>query len=1775
MASHKTLFRGYNARQKPTDFTSEWYNDATDIPSIAFNDSAEGDKFFEFPGANTVQETNYSVDKMGTVTSGNREQTHILYELSSVSDDDIGPRIHHRITGDNSNRGSLFCYHNGYNGGTLGIGRFISNGFSAIASATGVGHLADTKYNVRFETDGTGTGTTIKAKIWLDTESEPGTWDIDTTVGSGNVVDGPGKMGIGSFEGHNNGIVRYHAASWGDEEDAPALTEDAITTGVGGWQNFIEWDINSGMIPGTGAFDEFEGVLLTNAFDDNLDQITSGHANVITEADIKMTDGNNLPIPFKVARFDLNADPALSKVVILYKTINTSKTADTAIRLHYDYDGTAPTLDADDEFGPENAHGSAIHRLLLQEDPNSGAADAIIDQTRYARHRTADTTMSLADLVELLQGIRGLEFDGTDDWIGTSTGYDLPSATFMWESLIRFDDPTGRNAFTSQHSSGGTNKNVFLSGSSGNLELGLDGVFDNTGVFLPRDKKLHHFALLVQDTGSTSDYQIYLDGVKIVDDSHTRDAIRTTLEKFSEFQEFDGSSESDFFEGASSHVTWFDGKSDQDEAVARYKMFFFNDRFHSVNIGVSRTHFTDFGSPDVVDEWPAEFSQRFRRQEDALVKADAGVVGGNKIEIAATNVDSTEHFLASRTMGENELGQQTEVLCRFKCVTADAENGIRLFVRGSLFDVGADAVVAFIDPDGGGRVGFFKWVGGTFSFIGTAVNKTFSADTWYWFRAQVTGSGATAIPKAKFWSGLVTDEPASWDYNDAGTTTVGDTIDIGECGIGKYGGSPNTTDVDFVSFGYGATAPSPGAGDVPVIDSATPSEGSAGTEVVLAGENFTGTTAVSFNGTAAVTFTVDSDSQITVTVPTGATTGTISATNAEGTGVSLFSFTVLPTIPADGWNIELLQIQVNSGETDIEQVPGSYRQYYTEGLVDDLGFIPISISNLEESVEWDEGVFRLGSVDMTVAKLEADYFNNYRNYVSSPFILLIRDANDNILFHGPVDPETCNYDGKSRHTTIRALSWEVLLEGTSAPCRSIFETTFSRDYSDAIATGINSTMYVKKTINGTDMTTVVVAGSVLVFDTPAGEHRSIVLGHTVDGDDLAVLVNTEPTVYLATNKTILGSEHEVFQVGSGGLAFRRLRMTFQDSQIWENLNAAEDGVSDLVLTIDVNGKNYTMPLTDAIDTSAAWYNLDEDRITVEILLNICSGTCDPITLETDFIDFGSTISITSNTKVSAGDAVRILGAEMYGYNNTGPAFAPILHFQINGGVLQGMFSLSDLGVLPYIIDTFVFPSGFDKRVDRWAELPPNLLDALHQIQNTHGLLLRITPTIGTGGLPRGTVTIRDRGDANSTDSPVVSTITNIIEWNEIASDLTPTAVVVKAHINYFEPVGRIEDVGFYFDGLDLLDPQTTGKPQNGRVVEITVNTTPSYTGDIFFGDGVPVRNDDKLKEIAKKFYEYYRSLSRPCQFKIEGTPQQDLLTKILDIDEIDDPLSGTTFSRTVFCEGVITDLNTNQTVIRGRIGEFTGLAGQNPIPVITGQLIYTDTDDSGDETVILSGLNSYDPQGDELTYEWKEGATSLSTSPVLEHTLTVGDHTITLEVTDADSNVASTNVTVQVKDASEDLPDGDPIQANFVVQSYSLNQDGDLFITVTGDGNTKTTDGIVYRTADTQAGLDTASDNEVDNPQVALEIISAIETNETKWVRVSLINVIDDSTSTNVWEFSVTNTGATTALIIPSNTAPTSSSDTTGVDGELRADGSYLYYKDSTNGWIRAALSTF
>jgi len=79
----------------------------------------------------------------------------------------------------------------------------------------------------------------------------------------------------------------------------------------------------------------------------------------------------------------------------------------------------------------------------------------------------------------------------------------------------------------------------------------------------------------------------------------------------------------------------------------------------------------------------------------------------------------------------------------------------------------------------------------------------------------------------------------------------------------------------------------------PVIDSFFPGAGLVGVPVTLQGSRFTGAQSVRFNGRPALTFTVLGDHTLLAIVPPGATSGSISVTTPQGTGVSAQSFTVI------------------------------------------------------------------------------------------------------------------------------------------------------------------------------------------------------------------------------------------------------------------------------------------------------------------------------------------------------------------------------------------------------------------------------------------------------------------------------------------------------------------------------------------------------------------------------------------------------------------------------------------------------------------------------------------------------------------------------------------------------------------------------------------------------------------------------------------------------------------------------------------------------------------
>jgi hypothetical protein len=76
------------------------------------------------------------------------------------------------------------------------------------------------------------------------------------------------------------------------------------------------------------------------------------------------------------------------------------------------------------------------------------------------------------------------------------------------------------------------------------------------------------------------------------------------------------------------------------------------------------------------------------------------------------------------------------------------------------------------------------------------------------------------------------------------------------------------------------------------VEAFDPSSGEVGDAIAITGTGFTGATAVAFGSIPATTFTVDSDTAITATVPAGAATGPVRVTVPAGSAASATDFVV-------------------------------------------------------------------------------------------------------------------------------------------------------------------------------------------------------------------------------------------------------------------------------------------------------------------------------------------------------------------------------------------------------------------------------------------------------------------------------------------------------------------------------------------------------------------------------------------------------------------------------------------------------------------------------------------------------------------------------------------------------------------------------------------------------------------------------------------------------------------------------------------------------------------
>ena len=153
-------------------------------------------------------------------------------------------------------------------------------------------------------------------------------------------------------------------------------------------------------------------------------------------------------------------------------------------------------------------------------------------------------------------------------------------------------------------------------------------------------------------------------------------------------------------------------------------------------------------------------------------------------------------------------------------------------------------------------------------------------------QVTITGTGFTGATSVSFGGSTVTPTVTSDTSLTVATPAhAAGTVDVTV--TGPLGVSATSVDTEFRFVEPGSA---------PVLSTITPDRGPAagGGTVRLTGIGFTGASAVTF-GAVAAQFTVDSDTQITVTVPTDGTgTVTVRVTTAAGTSAETLGYTYVP-----------------------------------------------------------------------------------------------------------------------------------------------------------------------------------------------------------------------------------------------------------------------------------------------------------------------------------------------------------------------------------------------------------------------------------------------------------------------------------------------------------------------------------------------------------------------------------------------------------------------------------------------------------------------------------------------------------------------------------------------------------------------------------------------------------------------------------------------------------------------------------------------------------------
>ena len=149
----------------------------------------------------------------------------------------------------------------------------------------------------------------------------------------------------------------------------------------------------------------------------------------------------------------------------------------------------------------------------------------------------------------------------------------------------------------------------------------------------------------------------------------------------------------------------------------------------------------------------------------------------------------------------------------------------------------------------------------------------------------ITGTGFNAVS-------AVTIDGIAATFTTDSTTQISAVVPVGASGAATIAVTELAGDTDTL-----AGFDTPGTACPVTVSGINPTTGVVGTSVVITGTGFAAGATVKFNQTTATGVVVNSANQVTVPVPTGATTGPIRVTVGGNTARSAGTFTVVP-VPA-------------------------------------------------------------------------------------------------------------------------------------------------------------------------------------------------------------------------------------------------------------------------------------------------------------------------------------------------------------------------------------------------------------------------------------------------------------------------------------------------------------------------------------------------------------------------------------------------------------------------------------------------------------------------------------------------------------------------------------------------------------------------------------------------------------------------------------------------------------------------------------------------------------